>query len=290
MKKSYSYALSSIVFAALFLTGCGNDSDISVGTATQAGVPGSVAGSEIVINPLIKFNADGLTFSYDNTLATDSQLPTGSINGTFTTSENDGTGELTLTLSATGFTDDLVLVLSGFMDDGSDGLIDTFSYEATYGAVSTGGSGEFTGGKPANPDVDLSSIPDVSGAPTVDEWNQHNVGKNAFFISSGADPDPTFVDIMDSGHFAATDDDGDTEYGTYTYKKLTDTTGELTIREEDGTGWHWDMVATLTFDDFFSSAYQETYNIDTYADGTTDSDGLDNGRIRIFTDASLLSD
>jgi len=287
MNKSYSSILSSIAVAALFLTGCGNDSDSSAGSSTKTGIPGSVAGSEIVINPLIKFNADGLNFEYDN-LEESSKFPTGLINGTFTTSENDGTGELTLTLSSTGFTDDLVLVLSGFLDDGSDGLIDTFSFEATYGGIETTGSGQFIGGKPANPDVDPASIPDVSGAPTIDEWNKHIVGKNMVWI----DDEVHYVDVVDSKKYVSVDEDGFTYYGTYTYEKTGDNTGIITARDESvGTnGQYWEMEATVTFEDFFSATFQETKDLDILPDGTEVENNLDTGQFRIFTDVSFLSD
>jgi len=288
MNKSYSSILSSIAFVALFLTGCGGGGGSSSGTSTtKAGAPTSVAGAEIAINPIIKFGAGGSTFTYNNALATESQFPAGLINGAFTTSENNATGELTLTLSAAGFPNDLVLVLSGFLDDGGDGLIDSFSYEATYGTVSITGSGQFTGGKPANPDVDSSSIPDVSGAPTEEEWINYAIGKYIVVIYD--DGEMEYLSITDSGNYATTDEEG-TEYGTYTYEKLTETTGKFGQRESDDTGWSWVGETTLTFDDFFSGSFQATSSLDTYPNGTTSQDSLTSGMFRIFTDVSFLSD
>jgi hypothetical protein len=255
--------------------------------ASPAGAPSSVAGSEITINPVIKFSVDGSTFEYDNTLATDSDLPLGPHTGVFAFRVNESTGQVFLTLTAAPAwpAGDLSLELTGFVDEDGSGLIDTFSYTATYGAVTAGGSGEFSGGKPANPNADASSIPDVSGSPTVEEWNQYIVGKNMVWYTQG-DPDVTFVYVKDAVSYVATDEDG-TWHGNYTYDKTGDNTGKITASEVYSDGGRWDMESIVTFDDFFSATYQDTLNRDTLPNGDVEND-IDSGNFRIFTDVTLL--
>jgi formylglycine-generating enzyme required for sulfatase activity len=254
--------------------------------ASPAGAPSSVAGSEITINPVIKFGVDGSTFDYDNTLATDSNFPSGTHAGTFVFRVNESTGQVFLTLTAAPAWSEgaLSLKLSGFVDEDGSGLIDTFSYTASYGAVTAGGSGEFIGGKPANPNADASSIADVSGAPTVDEWNKYIVGKNMVWI----DDEVHYVDVVGSKNYVSVNEGGDQDSGTYTYEKTGDKTGKITAREEDGTGWYWEMESIVTFEDFFSATFQETKDLDTYPNGNTDQNTLDSGQFRVFTDVTLL--
>ena len=271
MKKYHRLIVSLFGASSLLLFGCGDGDNPPPSNASPAGVPLSVAGSEITINPVIKFGADGSTFDYNNNLATDSDFPPGAASGTFTSSFDSSSEKVFLTLTAdpVWLDGDLSLELTGFLDVDGSGLIDTFSYTASYGAVTAGGSGEFSGGKPANPNADASSIPDVSGAPTEDEWNKYIVGKNAFFLSDdGSEAD--FVDIQDSGSFAATDEDG-TEYGTYTYEKVSEITGNLTVKE--GGGQHRLLI---TFDDFFSGEYRDL------------DEEFSEGDFRIFTDVSFF--
>jgi hypothetical protein len=270
------------------LFGCGDGDNPPPSNASPAGAPSSVAGSEITINPVIKFGADGSTFDYDNTLATGSDFPSGTHEGDFAFRVIESTGQVILTLTATpAWPDgDLSLELSGFVDVDGSGRIDTFSFTASYGAITTGGSGEFSGGKPANPNADASSIPDVSGAPTEDEWNKYIVGKNMVWYTPG-DPDVTFVYVKDAVSYVATDEDGPW-HGSYTYDKTGDNTGKITASEVYSNGGRWDMESIVIFDDFFSATFQDTLNRETLPDGTVEDDP-DSGNFRIYTDVTLLA-
>jgi hypothetical protein len=266
-----SIVLTPVIF---LLASCGGGGGSS-SSAVDAGAPVSVAGSEIVFNPRIKF-LDETNFEYDNTLATNSDFPAGVVTGTYLTDLNKASRKLTLTLTETGTSKfggtPLELILSGCKDEEGDGLIDSFSYTASHGAVQKTGGGIFTGGKPANPDASSSNVADVSGAPTKAEWEKYVIGKNIVEIDE--EGDYGYWKITDSSNYEAAYQAPGASIsvnGTYTYEKTSENTGNFTFKDSA-----WNGTVSVTFVDFFSGTYTGETNVPV------------SGEWRIFSDVSIL--
>ena len=273
--------ISIALFILLFFSGCGGGGSSS--SVVDAGAPTGVAGAEIVINPVIKF-IDEDKFEYDNTLATDSDFPSGECTGTYATDLNKESRKLTLILTETD-TDKfggvpLELILSGCKDEEGDGLIDSFSYTATHGAVQKTGGGIFTGGKPANPDADPADVVDVSGAPTSAEVAKYIVGKN--MVEFDENGEYGYWKFTSASTYEAVGYDGTISVnGTYTYEKTSESTGIFKFEDsendpETGAMGPESGTVNVTFVDIFSGTYTGIINVDTP------------GEWRIFTDVSIL--
>lgn len=284
MKLTSSFASIVLTPVIFLLAGCGGGGSSS--SAVDAGAPDSVAGSEIVFNPRIKF-LDGTNFEYDNTLATDSDFPAGVVTGTYSTDLNKASSDkakLTLILTETDTSDTskfggtpLELILSGCKDEEGDGLIDSFSYTASHGAVLKTGEGIFTSGKPANPDADPADVVDVSGAPTSAQVAKYIVGKN--MVEFDVEGERGYWKFTSASTYEAVGYGGTTSVnGTYTYEKTSENTGEFWHKDSPGGGrGPGEETVKVTFFDFFSGTYDPI-------DGSVEPPG----DWRIITDVSIL--
>jgi len=166
---------------------------------------------------------------------------------------------LTLTSTDAAFNGEpLVLTLSQCIDDEGDGLIDSFTVEAEHGTVSLPSvSGQFTGGKPANPDADPTTIVDVNGSPTLDEWNKYAIGMNV--VEYDEDGDFGYWRLTSAStyeaHYQAQDRTGRSTplNGTYTYEKTGPSTGTFTVSDAV---WGAGRVVRLEFRDFFNGTWE----------------------------------
>ena len=273
----------TILSLVTLLASCGGGGGGSSSSAVDAGAPDSVAGSEIVFNPRIKF-LDGTNFEYDNTLATDSDFPAGVVTGTYSTDLNKASSDkakLTLILTETGTSKfggtPLELILSGCKDEEGDGLIDSFSYTASHDGVQKTGGGIFTSGKPANPDADPADVVDVSGAPTSAQVAKYIVGKN--MVEFDEKGEYGYWKFTSASTYEAVGYGGTTSVnGTYTYKKTSENTGVFSHKDSPGGGrGPGEETVKVTFFDFFSGSYDPI-------------DGSDEppGDWRIITDVSIL--
>jgi hypothetical protein len=272
--------LTPVIF---LLASCGGGGSSS--SAVDAGAPVSVAGSEIVFNPRIKF-LDETKFEYDNTLSTNSDFPLGVVTGTYATELNKASRKLTLILSATVRSKfdgtPLELILSECKDEEGDGLIDSFSYTASHGSVQKEGGGIFTGGKPANPDASSSNVADVTGAPTLAEWEKYEVGKNVVEIDDEGNFGYWRLTSASTyeAHYQAQDRSGisGTVSGTYAYEKTGPSTGTFTVSDS-----LWGGVIRLEFIDFFNGTW--------VTDDAKDHNGntvTEQGEWRTISDVSIL--
>ncbi|MEK9632608.1 MAG: hypothetical protein VW622_02100, partial [Opitutae bacterium] len=113
------------------------------------------------------------------------QPTTGLIQPTCTAVEKEGAITITIYSIYGSFTNDVVLVLSGWTDLDQDGFIDQFTVEPSMGSILSLASmtGQFTCNPPL-PGADVSGSKsqvfaggDSNRSPTSAEWNDYIVGK-----------------------------------------------------------------------------------------------------------------
>ena len=316
------------IFACLVLAGCNGGGDSASSGATSAEAPSTLdlVGSEIAFNPTIRFTS-ATDCTYDNTLATENTLPqptAGLIQATYTAVKSGDT--LTVTISSTDdstFGEDLVLVMTGWTDTDNDGLIDQFSIQPTLGddiplAQMTG---QFTENPPiaSGSALSASSLPVFAGgdsnrSPTLAEWNNYVVGKQLVFIYT--DGNVSSLNMQTTSTYTTTDAQGNAVQGTYDYDRIDDSTGRLTMLESRRyvygpipTG-----VTTVVTSERRAICDLNFYNTDPLSDSlfnaigglgihfymTTDEETLSTGtvttkeeaygRLRVYNDASLLTE
>jgi hypothetical protein len=322
--KTYYFLLP----ACLFWVGCNGGGDGastgSASTATEAPSALDIVGSEIAFNPIIKFTT-ATDCTYDNTLAIENTFPQPAslIEATYTAFKNGGT--LTVTISSTDstFGEDLVLVMTGWTDTDNDGRIDQFSIQPTLGddlplAQMTG---QFTENPPiaSGSALSASSLPVFAGgdsnrSPTLAEWNNFVVGKQLVFIYT--DGNISSLNMQTTSSYSATDSQGHAVQGTYDYDRIDDSTGRLTIVESKSYiyGQSQTAFSTVITSDRRAIFSLNFYNTDPLSDSffnalgglgihflnTTDEETLSTGavttkeaaygRLRVYNDASLLTE
>ena len=121
-----------LLLFCLTLGGCngGGGSESSSATSSEAPSTLDLIGSEIAFNPTIRFTS-ATDCTYDNTLATENTLPqptTGLIQATYTAVSSAGTITIKVSSTDSSFTDDLILVMTGWRDLDQDGFIDQLLY------------------------------------------------------------------------------------------------------------------------------------------------------------------
>ena len=316
-----------LINVCILLGGCkgGGSSSTSSSTSTEAPSVLDLVGSEIAFNPIIKFTT-ATDCIYDNTLAMEKTFPrpaTGLIQATYTAVKNGGT--LTVTISSTDstFGEDLVLVMTGWGDTDGDGLIDQFAVQPTLGddlplAQMTG---QFTVNPPALPGavVSTSTLPVFAGgdsnrSPTLSEWNSYVVGKQLVFIYT--DGNVSTLKLDTSSSYTTIDEQGNSVQGTYDYDRIDDSTGRLTILESKSYVYGQSQTAGSTvitserraafslnfyntdplYDSFFNALgglgihFYMTTDEETLSTGTVTSKAAAYGRLRVYNDASVLSE
>ena len=234
-------------------------------------------------------------------------------------------GTLTVTISSTDstFGEDLVLVMTGWGDTDGDGLIDQFAVQPTLGddlplAQMTG---QFTENPPALPSavVSTSTLPVFAGgdsnrSPTLSEWNSYVVGKQLVFIYT--DGNFSTLKLDTSSSYTTIDEQGNSLQGTYDYDRLDDSTGRLTIMESKSYVYGQSQTAGSTvitserraifslnfyntdplYDSYFNALgglgihFYMTTDEETLSSGTVTSKAAAYGRLRVYNDASVLSE
>ena len=257
-----------------------------------------LANAEIVFNPTITISVDGLSCTYDNTINQLSIFPSGTTTCSITYS--DSGGDLVLTLNESSGSvmggKPLTLNLSGFVDKGGEGLFDDFTVPATHGANTVREKGQFVGAtKPLNKNVasKRSELPDMNGAPTLEEWKRYIIG-NAIVAIDQVDGDVTLVTFKDTSKVEGFDTDDNSPWdGTYVYSKSNSdpTKGTLvnkqTWTEDDGTTVTGEYEFELTFTNFYNGTWKETKAVENgvpYAQSQ-----LEYGTFNVYTDTSLIT-
>ena len=203
-----------------------------------------LVGSEIAFNPVIRFTTASECI-YDNTLAIESTFPfptDGAITAPYTATKSGDTLTVTISPTDSSFGEDLVLVLTGWVDLDGDQLIDQFSVAPTLGDdfPLPAMTGQFTVNPPSVPNSGLNTanLPEFVGgdsnrSPTLAEWNSYVVGKQLVFIN--LDGSVSTLSISSTSSYSTTDSSGNAISGTYDYDRMSDSEGRLTIFEENVT-------------------------------------------------------
>ena len=236
-----------LLLVCLTLGGCngGGGSESSSATSSEAPSTLDLIGSEIAFNPTIRFTS-ATDCTYDNTLATENTLPqptTGLIQATYTAVENEGAITITISSIDESFTNDVVLVLSGWTDLDQDGFIDQFTVEPSMGSILSLApmTGQFTSNPPPLPGAEVSgsNLPVFAGgdsnrSPTSAEWNDYVVGKQLVLLYT--DGEVSTLNMQSSSAYVTSDAPGNTVQGTYAYERVDDSTGRLTVYESRSYG------------------------------------------------------
>jgi hypothetical protein len=300
MKKVINSILIAIV--PMFFFSCIDESAPTVVAGVDSTSASEVFGGYTLdLNPTIVFAADGLTGTYNNS-ANDSGFPAGT-NIQVVIKYVDGGVGLDITFTADAFTDGaLGVTVQDFKDTGNDGGIDEFTVSAAKvgekpirnfkPVVQRPMPGEMKRSKAdlaANPvagAVDAAVAQqdvDISGAPTLAEWNSNIVG-NAFLVT-GSDGDLDLISFESSTtgsmYGLSGEDNGIKETFTYTYSY--DNQNEGTIFYKGApypagnyypgvpaeTSIQWTSDIDLKFTDWYNGTYTESQGKDTIV-GTGD--------------------
>ena len=312
------------IFACLVLAGCNGGGDSASSTATSSEAPSTLdlVGSEIAFNPTIRFTS-ATDCTYDNTLATENTLPqptTGLIQATYTAVSSAGTITIKVSSTDSSFTDDLILVMTGWTDSDGDGRIDQFSIQPTLGddiplAQMTG---QFTENPPiaSGSALSASSLPAFAGgdsnrSPTLTEWNNYVVGKQLVFIYT--DGNVSSLNMQSTSSYTTTDAQGNAVQGTYDYDRIDDSTGRLTIFESKSYQYgsfkstmvtsERKAIFTLNFyntdplsDSLFNAVgglgihFYLTSDVETLSTGAVTTKSATYGSLRVYNDASLITE
>ena len=203
-----------------------------------------LVGSEIAFNPVIRFTTASECI-YDNTLAIESTFPfptDGAITAPYTATKSGDTLTVIISPTDSSFGEDLVLVLTGWVDLDGDQLIDQFSVAPTLGDdfPLPAMTGQFTVNPPSVPNSGLNTanLPEFVGgdsnrSPTLAEWNSYVVGKQLVFIN--LDGNVSTLSISTTSSYSTTDSSGNAISGTYDYDRISDSKGRFTLFEENVT-------------------------------------------------------
>jgi hypothetical protein len=208
-----------------------------------------IIGSEIAFNPIIKFTT-ATDCTYDNTLAMEKAFPRPTIDGiprlieaTYTAVKSGGSLTVRISSTDSSFTDDLILVMTGWSDLDKDGFIDQFTIRPSLGEILPlpEMTAQFTSTPPMLPGagVSASSLPAFAGgdsnrSPTSSEWNDYVVGKQLVLLYT--DGEVSTLNMQSSSAYTTSDYPGNTVQGTYAYERVDDTSGRLTVYESRSYG------------------------------------------------------
>jgi hypothetical protein len=287
MKKSICL-ISSIL---LFMSGCLYDDDETSTTALSqtevvAKAPTSVGSSGLVgktvtFNPTIEFVTDS-NLSYSNTIVGDYPVVQGTVYGTIEIDEsNSDPDKLSLKINING---DVIGLSFGFTDRGGEGYID----EAVLDEVKVNDEVKalpakvtvaIDAGTVRNENVTAESLADLTGAPTVEEWNNYIVGTAMLITgnsetSSSSTTEKTLVYFTTSSSGSYIDlEDSETGSFSYTYTPTVGATnlGELSVSSDwsttyidsdypdvpVGTLMRDEFVMDLTFEDFYNGTRED---------------------------------
>ncbi|MBT3635822.1 MAG: hypothetical protein HN531_02710 [Opitutae bacterium] len=263
----------AFVFTCLVLAGCNGGGDSASSAATSAEAPSTLdlVGSEIAFNPTIRFTS-ATDCTYDNTLATENTLPqptAGLIQATYTAVSSAGTITIKVSSTDSSFTDDLILVMTGWSDLDKDGFIDQFAIRPSLGETMSlpEMTAQFTSNPPMLPGavVSASSLPVFAGgdsnrSPTSSEWNDYVVGKQLVLLYT--DGEVSTLNMQSSSAYTTSDAPGNTVQGTYAYERVDDTSGRLTTYESRSYGNPLSAFAVNT--QYVTSERQAVFTLNFY--------------------------
>ena len=248
MKKILSFSS----FLLLMLSSCLEDTDTTAAsqTAVVAQPPASVgssglSGQTVTFNPTLVFSADGLTINYQNNTA--GNYPTGEFTNLVIGEAVEG-DRLIVSITVGGEKIDLGF---SFTDRGGEGYID----EAVLDLVEVNDEEKelpakvtiaIDAGTVRNENVTAESLPDLTGAPTVDEWNKYLTG-TGLLVTDTTDGSLSVVQFSSSTEATIYNitgsDAGTSDSFSYIYTKLDENTGTLDmtdyyIYDYAGDPWH----------------------------------------------------
>ena len=239
-------------FILLMLSSCIDDTETTAAsqTAVVAQPPASVgssglSGQTITFNPTLVFSADGSKIDYQNNTA--GNYPTGEFTNLVIGEAVEG-DRLIISITVGGEKIDLGF---SFTDRGGEGYID----EAVLDLVEVNDEEKelpakvtiaIDAGTVRNENVTAESLPDLTGAPTVDEWNKYLTG-TGLLVTDTTDGSLSVVQFSSSTeatiyHLTGHDYAGTSDSFSYIYTKLDENTGTLDMTEyyveEDEGPWY----------------------------------------------------
>jgi len=239
-------------FILLMLSSCIDDTETTAAsqTAVVAQPPASVgssglSGQTITFNPTLVFSADGSKIDYQNNTA--GNYPTGEFTNLVIGEAVEG-DRLIISITVGGEKIDLGF---SFTDRGGEGYID----EAVLDLVEVNDEEKelpakvtiaIAAGTVRNENVTAESLPDLTGAPTVDEWNKYLTG-TGLLVTDTTDGSLSVVQFSSSTeatiyHLTGHDYAGTSDSFSYIYTKLDENTGTLDMTEyyveEDEGPWY----------------------------------------------------
>jgi hypothetical protein len=268
-------------------------------------------GYTLDLNPTIVFSADGKTGTYDNS-ANDSGFPSGTSIQVAIVYTNGGVG-LDITFTADAFTEGaLGVTVQDFKDTGNDGGIDEFTVSAAKvgskpipnfkPVVKKTAPGEMKRSKAdlaANPVASTADAAvaqnevDISGTPTLAEWNSNIVGKG--FLITHADGDLDLLSFTSASAGVIYEFfDNTTDDFTYTFEPLVgESQGILKATypwtASNGDKMRADLDITLKFTDWYNGTYKDEEIKDTNlaTNQVTYDQNLSTGTFSIVKDVNV---
>jgi hypothetical protein len=300
------------VFASFGLFSCIDESAPTAVAAVDSTSAAEVFGGYTLdLNPTIVFSADGLTGTYDNS-ANDSGFPAGT-NIQVVIKYMDGGVGLDITFTADAFTDGaLGVTVQDFKDTGNDGGIDEFTVSAAKvgskpipnfkPVVKKTAPGEMKRSKAdlaANPVASTADAAvaqnevDISGTPTLAEWNSNIVGKG--FLITHADGDLDLLSFTSASAGVIYEFfDNTTDDFTYTFEPLVgESQGILKATypwtASNGDKMRADLDITLKFTDWYNGTYKDEEIKDTNlaTNQVTYDQNLSTGTFSIVKDVNV---
>ena len=248
MKKILSLSVSII----LMLTSCIDDTETTAASQTEVAAkpPTSVGssglpGKTVTFNPTLIFSSDGLSVNYQN--STEGNYPTGEFTNLAISEAVEG-DRLIVSISVGAEKIDLGF---SFTDRGGEGYID----EAVLDLVEVNDEVKelpakvtiaIDAGTVRNENVTAESLPDLTGAPTVDEWNNYLTG-TGLLVTDTTDVSLSVVQFSSSTeatiYHITGSDAGTSDSFSYIYTKLDENTGTLDmtdyyVEKDEGEPWH----------------------------------------------------
>ena len=165
------------------------------------------------------------------------------IEATYTAVKSGDTLTVTISSPNPSFTDDLILIMTGWSDFDKDGFIDQFTIRPSLGEILPlpEMTAQFTSTPPMLPGagVSASSLPAFAGgdsnrSPTSSEWNDYVVGKQLVLLYT--DGEVSTLNMQSSSAYTTSAAPGNTIQGTYAYERVDDTSGRLTVYESRSYG------------------------------------------------------
>ena len=250
-----------LVSSIILMSGCLYDDDdatttVASQTTVVAKAPSSVGnsglpGKTISFNPTLVFNLDGVTIDYSNS-STDGSYPTGDF-ANLTISEQVEGERLVISITVNSEKIDLGF---SFTDRGGEGFID----EAVLDLVEVNDEVKelpakvtvaIDAGTVRNENVKTEDLPDLSGAPTRDEWNNYIIGTGLLTKDNSGVGDISIIQFTSSTegvkYSLSGSDAGTADTATYVYTKVDATEGNLALSDTyvlnfPGHAWHQKQV------------------------------------------------